>query len=619
MGSLNRRSTRLQSEELNSIFLRAVPDLVFLQTMDGVFLDYHAPDPSRLIVPAERFLGRNMRDILPPPVLRILEPAFNRVAETVGPVVVEYEMDLPDGNRHYEARMVNGGHDQVLTFVRDITDRKRAEAAAQESAQRYALASAAGAVGVWDWNFVSNELFVGAGLKALLGFEDHEISRRPDDWGSRVHPADLPATTARVKACLDGDTDVYEAEHRMLHKDGSVRWFLSRGSAIRAEDGTVRRLVGTKVDITERKRSADQFRRALEATTTGMLMVSVTGQIVMVNSHVEALFGHHREALINESVDMLLPPDALRAPSGEPRPFPWESGTPALSGAHALDGRRRNGSEIPLEIEFSPIRTPEGEFVLCSITDVTERREAERERQDLMRHLRDMAGRLIAAQEVERARLAREIHDDASQQLAALSIALSSLKRHVTAVPGGVELEAEVVQLQVRIDALADSVRRLSHDLHPDVLRHSGLAASLTAYCNGLVSSSHSLTVTCRAQGNFETIGHDAALCLYRIAQEALHNVVKHAEARHAEVVLIRTPDGAELTISDDGQGFDIQTRTTGKGLGLVSITERARLAGGTVSIVTAAKKGTQVRVHVPIALASAAEAVVSERFAGLA
>ena len=316
---------------------------------------------------------------------------------------------------------------------------------------------------------------------------------------------------------------------------------------------------------------------------------------------------------------MLLPPGALRTQSGEPRAFPWESGTLALPGSHTLDGRRRNGSEIPLEIEFSPIRTPEGEFVLCSIADVTERREAERERQDLMRHLRDMAGRLIAAQEVERARLARELHDDASQQLAALSIALSSLKRHVTAVPGGVELEAEVVQLQVRIDALAESVRRLSHDLHPDVLRHSGLAASLTAYCNGLVSSSHSLTVTCRAQGNFDAIGHDAALCLYRIAQEALHNVVKHAEARHAEVVLIRTPEGAELTMSDDGQGFDIQMRTTGTGLGLVSITERARLAGGTVSIVTAAKRGTQVRVHVPIAFASAAEAVVSGRFAGLA
>ena len=603
---------RREHEGWTSAILRAVPDLMFLQTMDGVFLDYHAPDPSGLFVTAERFLGRNVRDVLPPAVLRALEPAFTQVAHAAEPVVVEYELEMPDGNRQYEARLVRGGHDQILTLVRDITDRKRAEAALRESAQRYALASAAGSVGVWDWNFETNELFVDPSLKSLLGFEDHEISRRVEDWGSRVHPADLPVTTARVKACIDGDTDVYEVEHRMVHKDGSTRWFLSRGSAIRAIDGTLRRLVGTKVDITERKRSADQFRRALEATTTGMLMVGGTGRIVMVNTHVETLFGHPREALVNAPAETLLPRGSLRTQPGEPRAYPWESGATPLRGRHMLEGRRKDGSEIPLEIEFSPIRTSEGEFVLCSIADVTERREAERERNDLMRHLRDMAGRLLAAQELERSRLARELHDDVSQQLAALSIALSSLKRHVTSVRSATELEAEVVQLQGRTDALADSVRRLSHDLHPDVLRHSGLAASLSAYCKGLTPPLPGLKVTFRAQGDFETIGHEASLCLYRIAQEALHNVVKHADAGHAEVVLLRTPDGAELTVSDDGKGFDIQVRTGETGLGLVSITERARLAGGTVSIVTGLNKGTRVRVHVPIKLPTAADAAAA-------
>ena len=192
-----------------------------------------------------------------------------------------------------------------------------------------------------------------------------------------------------------------------------------------------------------------------------------------------------------------------------------------------------------------------------------------------------MAGRLIAAQEVERARLARDLHDDVSQQIAALSISLSGLKRHVAKALGGTDAEAEVVPLQNRAEALAESVRRLSHDLHPDVLRHAGLAASLRAYCSSLVSPSHELSVTCNARGNFDTLDHDAAVCLYRIAQEALHNVVKHADARHAEVLLAWTPEGAELTVSDDGKGFDIQVRRSGTGLGLVSITERARLAGG--------------------------------------
>ncbi len=262
---------------------------------------------------------------------------------------------------------------------------------------------------------------------------------------------------------------------------------------------------------------------------------------------------------------------------------------------------RKDGSTIPLEIGFSPLQSPEGEFVLCSITDITERRQAERERDDLTTQLRDLAGRLIAAQELERTRIARDLHDDISQQLAALSISLSGLKRRAATVSRGADLQEEIAVLQQRLSRLAESVRNLSHELHPDVLRHAGLAASLAAYCKE-VSRPPAFSVACHAVGDFDAIDQAAATSLYRIAQEALHNVVKHANARQAEVRLVRTGDGAELTVSDDGRGFDIQVRkTAGTGLGLVSITERARMTGGTVSIVTTVDKGTQVRVHIPI------------------
>jgi signal transduction histidine kinase len=214
--------------------------------------------------------------------------------------------------------------------------------------------------------------------------------------------------------------------------------------------------------------------------------------------------------------------------------------------------------------------------------------------------LRDLGGRLIVAQEVERARIARELHDDVSQQLAALSIALSALRRRAAAVPDGRDLENSVSSLQLRATTLAESVRALSHDLHPDVLRHVGLGTSLTAYCNG-VSRSQALEVTCTAEGDWESLSPDVALCLYRIAQEALHNVTKHAHAHLATVRLRRIGNTAELTISDDGKGFDIRKRGSGSGIGLVSITERARLLRGTSSVVTTLNEGTTVRVRIPI------------------
>ena len=142
----------------------------------------------------------------------------------------------------------------------DITERKASEDALRDSQQRYTLATAAGAVGVWDWNFETNEIYVDPTLKSILGFDDAEITIRADDWGSRVHPEDVPMVTARAQACIDGRIDEYEVEHRMIHKDGSVRWFLSRGSLLRRADGTPHRMVGTKVDITERKRAEEAIR-----------------------------------------------------------------------------------------------------------------------------------------------------------------------------------------------------------------------------------------------------------------------------------------------------------------------------------------------------------------------
>jgi PAS domain S-box-containing protein len=368
----------------------------------------------------------------------------------------------------------------------DITDRKESEDALHESQQRLTMATAAGAVGVWDWNFATNELYVDPGLKSLLGFEDAEITNRPDDWGSRVHPQDLPTAAARMQACIDGDTDVYEVEHRMVHKDGSARWFLSRGSATRRADGSLHRMVGTKVDITERKRAEEEIRQ--------------------------------KEAVLQ-------------------------------------------------------------------VSD---------------REIQNLVGRLISAQEIERSRIARDLHDDTSQQLAGLAIALGGLKRRVRAVPGDETLPEDVSSLQQRTIELAEDVRLLSHALHPSVLVHAGLVAALAGHCTE-VQRLQTLAVTFTAEGDFESTDEETALCLYRIAQEALRNVVAHAEASQADVRLRRTGAMTELTIADDGKGFDVvTTRESSIGMGLVSIHERVRLAGGSVNITTELNKGTQLRVQIP-------------------
>jgi signal transduction histidine kinase len=217
------------------------------------------------------------------------------------------------------------------------------------------------------------------------------------------------------------------------------------------------------------------------------------------------------------------------------------------------------------------------------------------------RETQHLAGRLIEAQDNERARVARDLHDDVSQQLAGMSIAFSGLRQRISESEVNEDLQEDVRALQQRTGALAQNVRHLSHDLHPTVLRHAGLVAALTRYCTEL-ERTHGTVMTCRAEGDVASIAPEPALCLYRIAQEALRNVIAHAGASRADVRLVCTDKITEMTITDDGQGFDLASSVEqANGLGLVSMTERVRLAGGTVSIVTDVNKGTRVCAQIPV------------------
>jgi signal transduction histidine kinase len=229
----------------------------------------------------------------------------------------------------------------------------------------------------------------------------------------------------------------------------------------------------------------------------------------------------------------------------------------------------------------------------CDV-DITERKNAE----DQIQHL---AGRLIGAQEVERARIARDLHDDVSQQLAGVSIAFSGLKQRLGDYHVSEELRQELVELQQQTLNLARNVRQLSHDLHPAVLQHLGLVKGLTSYC-GELGRAHGVAMTCTAEGDFGAITPDAGLCVYRIAQEALRNVIAHAGASRADVRLLQMGDRAQITIADDGRGFDATSRVErDAGLGLVSMSERARIIGGTVSIVSGPNQGTRVQATIPM------------------
>jgi two-component system sensor histidine kinase UhpB len=181
-----------------------------------------------------------------------------------------------------------------------------------------------------------------------------------------------------------------------------------------------------------------------------------------------------------------------------------------------------------------------------------------------------------------------------------MSIALSALTRRA---PDGSDLARSLADLQGRAMQMAETLRGLSHELHPGVLRHAGIAAALQAYCGEFRAHHRIDVVFSPAPAGLEAVPPEAALCFYRVVQEALGNIAKHAGATRVDVTIGRGAGGAlELGIADNGRGFDPAEARHGTGLGLVSLDERVRLAGGTIRIRSEVGKGTQLRVVIPTA-----------------
>src|SRR5262245_3028167 len=208
------------------------------------------------------------------------------------------------------------------------------------------------------------------------------------------------------------------------------------------------------------------------------------------------------------------------------------------------------------------------------------------------------AGRLLQAQESESRRIARELHDDLGQGLALLTVKLDLLRQKPPEAAD--KLGVEIHELSAQVRHLSSSVHDLSHQLHPSKLEQLGLVAAISGLCRELTHH-HGLKIEFTHDQMPAAMSPDAAVCLYRIAQEGLQNAIKHSGAQQAEVALSGTADAISLRIVDHGRGFDPRQLHGRSGLGLVSMRERVRFLGGEIVIDSPPSGGTRLYVRVPL------------------
>jgi PAS domain S-box-containing protein len=245
-----------QNDAYAQSLINGIPDLLFVLNQNGVFLDYRGEQNATLVSP-DYFLGRHYREILPGDVADQMEQALQELFQTGKAVEIGYSLPLGGGVQYFSARMVLFGPDKVIVVSRNVTDQKRTEEALKKSREQFELAVTGSNDGIWDWDLRDHSLYLSPKWKEQLGYADHELENLFSTFEGLLHPEDRPVVMAYVGRYLKGEFEPYQIEFRMRHKDGSWRWILGRGSAIKNGEGVPYRMAGSHTDITDRKQAEE--------------------------------------------------------------------------------------------------------------------------------------------------------------------------------------------------------------------------------------------------------------------------------------------------------------------------------------------------------------------------
>ena len=382
-----------RTEEKSRALLAAIPDLMFLQTADGVYLDFHATNKESLYLSPEKFLGKNMRDTLPPELAEKFVHYFKRAIETAETQIVEFTLTMPNGERWYESRLVETDGN-ILSVVRDITERKHAVDAVRESESRLRRAQQAARVATWEWDIASGQSVWSEMLWELLGLAPANGSATLEMFVNAIHPEDREGVLQRVNEVLENGEE-YDDEFRIIRSDGEVLWLASKGRLIRSTDGRAERMIGVNIDITERHRALDKLReseerfgKAFRSNPQPMSLTTLAdGVYIDVNESFLAMSGYSRKELIGHS-SLALGVWVEREKRALFMKQLVEKGS--LSNVETIF-RTKNGQERILLSSAERLEIGGQDCVLIASSDITERMAAQQALRDSEARYRQMA------------------------------------------------------------------------------------------------------------------------------------------------------------------------------------------------------------------------------------
>jgi PAS domain S-box-containing protein len=482
-----------------------------------------------------------------------------------------------------------------------------------KSGERLQLMARAANDALWDWNFATNEVRWDEGMRKLFGYSARQVRHGFTWWSERIHPDDRERVVSGVASVIETGLRSWAGEYRYRRADGSYAYVFDRGYVIRNRTSKPVRMVGAMVDLTEHKRAEEalkESRRWLQAITDhfpGLLSAKdPKGTVILVNRNFSVLEGPSPEEFLGKNVYDLFPKDIADVL--------WQNDLAAQKAAGRLESEEtflhRDGSRHTyLTIKF-PVREADHLVATGAISvDITDRKRAEEELRASREELRALAGYLQAAREEERRGIARELHDEIGQILTGIKLSLERAARQPPA-----RVKADLKQALALTNELIARVRDLSLELRPAMLDDLGLLSALIWHFERY-SSQFKIKVNFSHAGLDERrLRPEIETAAYRIVQEALTNVARHAGVDEIEVAIRADESMITIRIRDRGAGFDPDALAAWATGGLSGMRERAILLAGRFQVESSPGGGTLLTAELPLKTERAGETARANR-----
>lgn len=521
-------------------------------------------------------------------------------------------MDIHDRKKNEEALKRHGDHLEEavkartaeLTYINtqlrlEIEDRKEIVKTLQESQERYRNLFEGSRDAILICNAKGRILDANDAASQLTGYSKSElIYSLAQDLNEDLDQATFEAYFDRI---LSGE--IFTSEATFHHKDGSE--IHAEFSSKQFTLAGIPCIHTTARDITQRNKAEEalrlseaKYRELVQNANSLIVRLDTHARVTFFNEFAQAFFGYEeKEILGRKIIDTVLPPidSTGRDLEADLKDLYIH---PEKFKNIALENVRRNGERVVVAWTNRPVRGVDGKIIefLCVGVDITERR---RQRQ----RIQTLTHELLKAQETERYKIARDLHDHIAQDLSSLKIGMQTLFAGEPFNDPSIQEQAQTLN-QILARSISE-VRNLAYDLRPPGLDQFGLVRTLFTYCEDFAQKDH-FKVDFKAAGLDDLhLDDDIQINLYRLIQEALYNVKKHAHAKGVTIRLVASSPKLMLRIIDDGQGFDVKQWRTKyhrkKRMGLTSMKERVGLLNGSIEIRSQPGKGTAIFITIPI------------------